>query len=314
MMSRIRKTIREKGQGLTEYVLILAFIAGIAFMMFGGNGSLKGTLANTFTETVRMLAGLFGEDDGYVTASKNYKYYFTKYKDLSSDELSGKSSAERLKADQEGLALIASLFLGKTKDEVHALMAGFSNTHNDLKWVFDNLDVNRMGPDENGWSQIMVPLSYWNTDIDGDFNAANGTGYSWLECGNNVKLLKQMTDNAVVAGKNNNVIYYRGRTATQDRIFYSDGMIGAGSSDRAVAMKVHYDGGKVDQVWIAAQTGTMPLVTRNGATISLENSYHETKYTDSPGNSALNGNSTSIQGLDLTVTGSSSDYKYKVNG
>lgn len=312
MLNRIRRTIKEKGQGLTEYVLILAFIAGIGLMFT--SGGLKNTLAGTFTETVRILGGLFDEDDGYITASKNYKYYFTKYKDLSSDELSGKSSEERLKADQEGLALIASLFLGKTKGEVQSLMEGFSNTHNDLKWVYDNLDATRMKPDENGWSQIMVPLSYWNTDIDGDFNAANGTGYSWLECGNNVNLLKQMTENAVVAGKNNNnVIYYRSRTATRDRIFYSDGMIGAGSSDRAVAMKVHYDGDKVDQVWIAAQTGTMPLVTRNGATISLENSYHETKYTDSPGNSALNGNSTSIQGLDLTVTGSSSDYKYKVN-
>ena len=44
---RIQKT--EKGQGLTEYVLIIAFIAGLAFMMFGGNGSLKDTLVNTFT-------------------------------------------------------------------------------------------------------------------------------------------------------------------------------------------------------------------------------------------------------------------------
>lgn len=314
MKKDLKNIIAEKAQGLTEYVLIFAFIAGVAFMMFGGNGSLKGTLVNTLSETVSILAGLFGEDDGYVTASKNYSYYFNKYKDLSSDELAGKSSEERLKADREGLAMIASLFLGETKSGVQKLMKSITNTHNDLQWVFDNLNADRMGPDENGWSQIMVPLSYWNTDIDGDFNAANGTGYSWLECSGNVNLLKQMTENAVIAGKNNDVINYRGRTATQDRIFYSDGMIGADSSDRAVAVKVHYDdGGKVDQVWIAAQTGTMPLVTRTGAAISLEQSYHETKYTDSPGNSALNGQSTSVQGLDLTVTGSKDNYKYKVN-
>ena len=28
----------EKGQGLTEYVLILAFVAGLAMMIFGGGG------------------------------------------------------------------------------------------------------------------------------------------------------------------------------------------------------------------------------------------------------------------------------------
>ena len=52
MLNRLRRMIKEKGQGLTEYVLILAFVAGIAFMMFGGNGSLKDTLVNTLKQTV----------------------------------------------------------------------------------------------------------------------------------------------------------------------------------------------------------------------------------------------------------------------
>ena len=47
-----------KGQGLTEYVLILAFIAGVAFMMFGGEGGLKGTVVSTFDKTVELLANL----------------------------------------------------------------------------------------------------------------------------------------------------------------------------------------------------------------------------------------------------------------
>ncbi len=308
MRNRFRRTKGEKGQGLTEYVLILAFIAGIAFVMFGGNGSLKETVANTFTETIRIFAGLFGEGDGYVTASKKYPGYFKDWSTLSSEELNEISATERLKADQEGLALIASYFLGKTQDEVHTLMAGdsntpgFSNTYNNAaSWISANLDANRMGPGEDGWSQIMVPLSYWNTDFDAN-------GYYWLECSSNVNLINAMAgqDNSdiVHAGKENFSVdnTTQNRSATHNRLFYSDGMIGADSANRAVALQVHYNGDTVDQVRVSAQTGVLQ-----------QNKKIENKYNMSPGNSALNGQSTPVPGLDLTVSGSSSDYKYKVN-
>lgn len=61
MLNRIRRTIREKGQGLTEYVLILAFIAGVAFMMFGGEGSLKGTLASTLDSIIEVMESISGK-------------------------------------------------------------------------------------------------------------------------------------------------------------------------------------------------------------------------------------------------------------
>ena len=48
MLTSMRKFFKEKGQGLTEYVLILAFVAAIAFVMFG-NGSLKSTVSDTFS-------------------------------------------------------------------------------------------------------------------------------------------------------------------------------------------------------------------------------------------------------------------------
>ena len=65
MKKNLKRIITEKGQGLTEYVLILAFVAGIAMMMFGGG--LKSTLAGTVTETNRLLGGLF---------NKTYSDYF----------------------------------------------------------------------------------------------------------------------------------------------------------------------------------------------------------------------------------------------
>lgn len=305
MLNRIRRTIREKGQGLTEYVLILAFIAGIGIMF--SSGGLKGTLVNTITETSNILGSLFDE---YVTASKNYSYYFTQYRSLSLDELTEKSSKERLKADQEGLALIASYFLGKTQDEVAYLMGvnnpnGFSNSFDSGgDWVKTNLNKDRMGPVNDDWSEVMVPLSYWNSNFDTD-------GYNWLECSKNVNLIQKMAGvDDLEAGKNR-VSGHNNRAITQDRIFYSDGMIGSDSSNRAIAMQVHYNGDTVDQVRIVAHNGVLAM-----------NKPQEQKgefagYDDSPGNSAINGGlndkSKTVKGLDLTVTGTSDNYKYKVN-
>ena len=49
MLTSMRKIFKEKGQGLTEYVLILAFVAAIAFVMFGDSSTLKSTVSSTFT-------------------------------------------------------------------------------------------------------------------------------------------------------------------------------------------------------------------------------------------------------------------------
>ena len=104
MIHQIRKILREKGQGLTEYVLILAFIAGIAFMIFGGNGSLKGTVVGTFSETVRILGGLFDEKTDWGHADPN--------------TFGTANSAERLAYDQNALANLADFFIGKTRKEI----------------------------------------------------------------------------------------------------------------------------------------------------------------------------------------------------
>ena len=51
MLTSMRKLFKEKGQGLTEYVLVLAFVAIIAYAMINGETGLKSTVNATFSES-----------------------------------------------------------------------------------------------------------------------------------------------------------------------------------------------------------------------------------------------------------------------
>jgi Flp pilus assembly pilin Flp len=108
MLNRFRRIKSEKGQGLTEYVLILAFIAGLAILMYSSDGNLKGTLVDTFTETNRILAGLFGEK--------------TDWGHMNTSEFNADNQSERLAADQGALENLASFFVGKTEAQIQALL------------------------------------------------------------------------------------------------------------------------------------------------------------------------------------------------
>ena len=57
MLTSMRKFIKEKGQGLTEYVLIIAFVAIIAFVMIDGENSMKATVSGTFSSSQSKISG-----------------------------------------------------------------------------------------------------------------------------------------------------------------------------------------------------------------------------------------------------------------
>ena len=154
MMNLIRKTIKEKGQGLTEYVLILAFIAGIAFMMFGGNGSLKGTVVGTLTETVRILGGLFDEKTDWGNPANR-------------DSFSDSNQAERYAHDQKMLENLANFFMGMEKKDVEKYLNGVG----DVNSTGDSLNIlmGNIVRDKNG------NIHFLTTNVKVD---KNDKGYS----------------------------------------------------------------------------------------------------------------------------------------
>ena len=280
MKRDFKKMIIEKGQGLTEYVLIIAFIAGVAFMMFGGDGNLKDTLVSTASETNRLLGGLFGDKN------KSYAEYFKDWHDKSSDWLiNNTDSKERLKADQEALLLIASKFLELDAEGVKTQINEYSNDWGKA-WLDKNINSNYNIVDSEGWSEVLVPLSYKTNNIDDD-------GYVWLDAKHNLNTINDLTDSKAITYENQKSFTSSSgqtytatekKSVTTDRLFYSDGMINQGdnkANDRAVVLQVHYNGDKVDQVRISARSGT--------------------------GEQAINKNpnSQALAGLDLTVGGTS---------
>ena len=136
----------EKGQGLTEYVLLLAFIAAIAFML--NSGGLLGTVKGSYNESQGIFAMLFGDnsrpDWGHADVST----------------FNESNSAERLARDQEALVNLANFFMGKTKAEVKAILSvpghkeGYSA---DVAW--------------NGGEDVVLGRIYRNDDGGTEFNS-----------------------------------------------------------------------------------------------------------------------------------------------
>lgn len=55
MLVSLRKFFTEKGQGIVEYAVLLAFVVAIAAYLFSNTG-IKGEVSNTFSKTVSVLS------------------------------------------------------------------------------------------------------------------------------------------------------------------------------------------------------------------------------------------------------------------
>ena len=237
MLNRFRITKSEKGQGLTEYVLILAFIAGVAFMMFGGDGSLKGTLVSTVTKTNNILAGLFGDGIKYADALKDWGK-------LKRSELEQKSARQRLAADQEALTNLGSHFLNMTKSDLLALLK-----MSDKEDEFDSLNNDGKG--------ILV-FNY----VDDNLNELKNNNAEAIKAYISVKNLNASASNVVDWMKNDGTTGYA--YDNKQRYFYSDTMIDplqknpdttptsnadySNNQERSVRLNFAFDGDNVSAV------------------------------------------------------------------
>ena len=246
MKKDLKKIITEKGQGLIEYVLVIAFIAGIALLMFGGN--LQDTMMATVTHTNKVFASLFGE--------KTYSDYFHEWRKTPLNELSQIDENERLNADQQALAILARVFMDMTASQVNTKMQELTNGGNLYGYNLGNNYKEGVG----GYSGQLIPLSYQSNNLDGE------SGFIWLDANKNQNTVKILESDAVVYDKTatenpySNKYDFNGkkeaRTTATDRLFYSNDMI-SDSGQRTIAMQVHYnpETHKVDSVKIAAYVG-----------------------------------------------------------
>lgn len=264
MLSRLGRTKDEKGQGLTEYALILAFIAGLAFMMFG-SGSLKETLASTITKTNNTFAEIAAVFGG----NKSYSYYFEKWRTASRDALSAESNADRIEADKLGLAIIARQLLTLDVTGVQKFMSDHAGNVTSGYTVAQYSSSDNANIGEGGYSDVLIPLSYRAVPID------DQKDFFWLDSNKNQETVKLLADDIKVYDKTNKDASTYGsdykldnkneaRTRSTDRFFYSNDMITNASSndsyysnnERSIALRVHYDEtGHVDHVNIAAVIG-----------------------------------------------------------
>ncbi len=58
MLTSMRSFLKEKGQGIVEYAVLLAFVVAVAAYVFSGDSSLKTEISKTFSNTTSTLTGI----------------------------------------------------------------------------------------------------------------------------------------------------------------------------------------------------------------------------------------------------------------
>ena len=84
---------KQKGQGIVEYALLLAFVVALAMFLNTGGG-LKDSVIAVFEDVEDFLA------------YRTYLEYYGDWHNLSYSDLSAQSNEKRIRADQEGLQFI----------------------------------------------------------------------------------------------------------------------------------------------------------------------------------------------------------------
>ena len=198
----------KKGQGLTEYVLILAFIAGVAFMMFGGEGGLKSTVVSTFDKTIELLAEINSSKSNY------YAEHFGEYHTKNREELQTLDNTQRVDMDLSALQNIADGLIGK-----------------DLDWLLTTFPASEsyeqskaMALGEGGYNPFTIAKNVYEENKSGQRGAIrDGTNASSKK--DTPQVLSLMHNSNYDNSAYRSAVDGTG-TWSKEGYFYSDGMIG----------------------------------------------------------------------------------------
>lgn len=237
MLVKIRTITKQKGQGIVEYALILAFAVGIAMLL------------NT-TGIGSAVKGVF-EDVADYLAYRNYDSFYGNLHNATNAELAAIDNSKRIKADQEGLQSLVQNLIGLSKEDALT----------ELQKLMPNATLNDVKPGTNGDSNTFTIMSYWD-----HYDA--GTPYITLGNDSQINAVNYVTGGqATTYGyKAADNTIKNDKTIAVDRFFYSQDMSGE-SSRKTITAQLHYGSdNKVESVNIVAHQGD-----QNGAAINSMN-------------------------------------------
>ena len=217
---------KQKGQGIVEYALLLAFVVGIAMTLNGAN--LGGAVKDTFDKVAAVLGG-----------EKTYAQRYSEWKNSKNDAIrNAADNNERIKVDQEGLYELVKDLIGKTPEEVNTL----------LKTMNPTSSVNYVGPQgTTNESSKIQPIEYFDNYEDNDL--------VMLQYKQSGAAIEQMSGQSVDVVANNNAY----QTTTTNRFFYSDDMLAEAGDNyndtkRTVKTVLTYKDGVVESAHVWAET------------------------------------------------------------
>lgn len=238
----MRNMVKQKGQGIVEYALLLAFIVGLAVMLNGSN--LGGAVKGVFDDVAAVLGG--GSDNKYAQG-------FSKWSGMKYSELSGVPNSERIAADLAGLTNIADHFnsLGLSFDQL-------AGTYNESDGYLQHKWPSDLDADKGAAAKGSVIFNYTGAgDREDYFSRTYYKGPAdWMQ-GNNADY--------VVQG-------YSNHTWQAERYFFSDEM----SDTREKTVRVSFtkdSSGNITgtRVWVNAggnASTAMTATDENGKTTS----------------------------------------------
>lgn len=239
-MIKISKYLKQKGQGIVEYALLLAFVVGIAVALQGVG--LKDAIVGAFDDVATVLAN--------ATKTNLYADNFAKYSKSTKAQLQALNNAERIDTDLAALHNLADFVVGKNMSELEEFFQPVDGQWESRIKQNGGLTVFESWDNEHGYNST-GQLSGHYTRSDGMINLMYGGTH----------------DIQYISGQPSN-----GQSYVQEKYFYSDAMIGndSGKNERAVKLSVDVDSsGTVTgaRAWVTG-LNNKNVVTANGSSLT----------------------------------------------